>query len=122
MTFVEDPGSKFTVASDRNLGFSRVTVQNKTHLYFEHFLSDSMTVFDSFTIYKPLTAAATEAPQISDFNSIVWWMYLLAGGFIITLVMSVNLFIKVLRRKKEQQLSPLGTTPFKMLNNDNPEN
>lgn len=50
-----DPGSdKFTVKSDRSLGFSRITVQNNTHLLFEHFLSDTMAVFDSFTIYKPI--------------------------------------------------------------------
>ncbi|KAL4436004.1 hypothetical protein ABPG74_022239 [Tetrahymena malaccensis] len=50
------PGGNLTVASDRSLGFSTITVKNSTHLLFEHFQSDkkSYQAFDYFTIYKPL--------------------------------------------------------------------
>ncbi|KAL4427396.1 hypothetical protein ABPG74_009668 [Tetrahymena malaccensis] len=52
------PGGQLTVTSDRTLGFSTVTVKNSTHLVFEHILSDTLEVFDSFTIYKPLVNEA----------------------------------------------------------------
>lgn len=48
-----DPGGNFTAKTDASLGFSTFTIQNSTHLLFEHIRSDDLSVYDTFTIYKP---------------------------------------------------------------------